>query len=170
MRGTSVADRLISTGPETTTVLHLGRGGPLAPTLDGRETSFLEWVGATPAPRSGPAGAMHEVAAPTLVTQVRLGVGPSCLFVRLDGRSRRIRINGRASVLDDAAAKARHFGAQLVVRVTVSLIFPNCSRSVHRMALVEPSVYLPRAGHQPPQPAWKRFEAFRDVLPRSDRG
>ena len=76
----------ISTGPEATAVLHLGRGGLLAPVLDGQETSFLEWVGATPAPRSGPAGAMHEGAALTLVTGVRLGVGRSCLFVRLDGR------------------------------------------------------------------------------------
>jgi len=50
------------------------------------------------------------------------------------------------------------------MRVTVSLIFPNCSRSVHRMALVEPSVYLPRAGHQPPQPAWKRL-----AMPRASK-
>lgn len=92
------------------------------------------------------------------------------LFVDWE-RPDRLRVNGSAAICEATDPLIDAFaGAQLVVRVTVSLIFPNCSRSVHRMALVEPSVYLPRAGHQPPQPAWKRFEAFRDVLPRGDRG
>ena len=52
------------------------------------------------------------------------------------------------------------------VRKAWACCFPNCPRYVHRMALVEPSVYVPRAGCEPPQPAWKRFEMFRDVLPR----
>lgn len=92
------------------------------------------------------------------------------LFVDWE-RPDRLRVNGSAAVCETSDPLVDAFaGAQLVVRVTVSLIFPNCSRSVHRMTLVEPSVYLPRAGHQPPQPAWKRFESFRDVLPRGDRG
>ena len=35
------------------------------------------------------------------------------LFVRFDGKSKRMRVNGRASILEDAEAKGRHFGAQL---------------------------------------------------------
>ena len=57
-------------------------------------------------------------------------------------------------------------GAQLVVRVRAAHIFPNCPRYIHRMALEEISVYAPAAGHEPPTPAWKEMEAFRDYLPR----
>ena len=57
-------------------------------------------------------------------------------------------------------------GAQLVVRVRAEHIFPNCPRYIHRMTLEEISVYAPAAGHEPPTPAWKEMEAFRDYLPR----
>jgi hypothetical protein len=56
-------------------------------------------------------------------------------------------------------------GAQLVVRVTAEAIFPNCPRYIHRLQLVETSVYAPRPEVQPPEPAWKRH--FKEFLPRS---
>lgn len=56
------------------------------------------------------------------------------LFVRFDGKSRRMRVNGRASILDDAAAIGRHFGAQLVVRIECE-IYPN-SRAMCPTSLV----------------------------------
>jgi hypothetical protein len=57
-------------------------------------------------------------------------------------------------------------GEQLVVRVHAEQIFPNCPRYLHRMTMVETSVYAPCPGHQPPEPAWKK--SFRDVLPDKD--
>ena len=33
------------------------------------------------------------------------------------------------------------------------------------MELVEPSIHAPRAGVEPPEPAWKGFEIFADVVP-----
>jgi hypothetical protein len=54
------------------------------------------------------------------------------------------------------------------VRVRARLIFPNCPRYVHRLAEIERSIYVPREGHEPPVPAWKRFDAFADVLPAGD--
>jgi predicted pyridoxine 5'-phosphate oxidase superfamily flavin-nucleotide-binding protein len=80
------------------------------------------------------------------------------LFVKFDGRSYRIRINGRATILDDAEALGRHHAAKLVVRVECEL-FSNCPRSVHD---------LPRPGHEPPAPEWKSRDYIRDVLPRND--
>jgi hypothetical protein len=38
------------------------------------------------------------------------------------------------------------------------------------MSLEEISVYAPAAGHDPPVPAWKEMDAFRDHLPRSGGG
>jgi predicted pyridoxine 5'-phosphate oxidase superfamily flavin-nucleotide-binding protein len=74
---------------------------------------------------------------------------------------RRLRVNGVARIED---ASAEFEGAQLIVRVRAEAIFPNCPRYIHRLQLLETSVYAPRAGYDPPQPAWK--QNFRDVLPR----
>ncbi|HEX5767500.1 MAG TPA: pyridoxamine 5'-phosphate oxidase family protein [Burkholderiales bacterium] len=77
---------------------------------------------------------------------------------------RRLRVNGLATLLEDVAGFE---GAQLVVRVAVEAIFPNCPRYIHRYGLVETSQYAPRPGYQPPEPNWKKN--FSDVLPRSTK-
>lgn len=77
----------------------------------------------------------------------------------------RMRVNGTATLHDDPAELARFEGAQLVVRVAVERIFPNCPRYVPKMQVVEESVYAPRPGHVPPTPEWKEMELFRDHLP-----
>jgi predicted pyridoxine 5'-phosphate oxidase superfamily flavin-nucleotide-binding protein len=89
------------------------------------------------------------------------------LFVDFE-EPRRLRVNGSAHVRPDDPLLARFAGAQLVVRVRAVRIFPNCPRYIHRLALVKASPYVPRAGYAPPVPAWKRIDAFRDVLPRDD--
>ncbi len=89
------------------------------------------------------------------------------LFVDFE-EPRRLRVNGSAHVQPDDPLLASFAGAQLVVRVRATRIFPNCPRYIHRMALVEASPYVPRAGHAPPVPAWKRIDTFRAVLPRDD--
>jgi predicted pyridoxine 5'-phosphate oxidase superfamily flavin-nucleotide-binding protein len=89
------------------------------------------------------------------------------LFVKFDGRSYRIRISGRATILDDAETLARHHAAKLVVRVDCEL-FSNCPRAVHDLAGGALSVYVPRPGHEPPPPEWKSRDYIRDVLPADD--
>lgn len=79
---------------------------------------------------------------------------------------RRMRVNGTASVLDAPDLLAAFEGAQLVIRVTVERIFPNCPRYIHRMHQEEESVFAPRAGHVPPVPEWKTMDVFHDYLPR----
>ena len=63
-----------------------------------------------------------------------------------------------------AGPEAECVGAQMIVRVKARAIFPNCPRYIHRLQLVERSVYAPAPGHTPPEPGWK--QAFREVLPR----
>jgi uncharacterized protein len=89
------------------------------------------------------------------------------LFVDFES-PRRLRVNGRASVDKNDPLLAQFTGAQLVVRVRAERIFPNCPRYIPRMALVEPSPYVPREGHTPPVPQWKNVPAFRKVLPAGD--
>lgn len=91
------------------------------------------------------------------------------LFIDFE-QPRRLRVNGLASVAPDDPLRREFTGAQLVVRVRASHIFPNCPRYIHRLQLAEPSPYVPRPGVEAPVPAWKRFEMFSDVLPRDAGG
>jgi len=89
------------------------------------------------------------------------------LFIDFE-RPRRLRVNGVASIADDDPLMAEFDGAQLIVRVRAQRIFPNCPRYIHDGRAGELSPYAPRPGHVPPVPAWKRFDAFRDVLAADD--
>ena len=91
----------------------------------------------------------------------------SLLFIDFE-RPTRLRVIGRASVVEDDPLRGSMPGAQLIVRVKAERIFPNCPRYIHRLAMTEPSPYVPREGQVPPIPKWKRFEMFCDVLPRDD--
>jgi predicted pyridoxine 5'-phosphate oxidase superfamily flavin-nucleotide-binding protein len=88
------------------------------------------------------------------------------LFVDFE-RGRRLRVNGTATLHDDAESVALFEGAQAVVRVAVARVFPNCPRYIHQMQLVEYSVYAPHDGHTPPEPEWKQMPVFRDALPET---
>jgi hypothetical protein len=93
-------------------------------------------------------------------------VNPQVGLLFLDFENpKRIRVNGTAQVREDDPLRSGFPGAVFVVRVAVELIFPNCPRYVHKMKLLEHSVYAPRPEYTPPVPAWKTFEAFRDALP-----
>jgi len=81
---------------------------------------------------------------------------------------KRLRVNGRASVDEHDPLLAELVGAQLVVRVEVAAIFPNCPRYIHKMQTLEPSAYAPAEGHTPPVPEWKTRPVFREVLPPGD--
>lgn len=81
---------------------------------------------------------------------------------------RRLRVNGAATVALDDPLLADLTGAQAIVRVRTTHVFPNCGRYVHRLALVERSRFTPRAGCEAPVPEWKRAPWSRDALPRDD--
>jgi hypothetical protein len=86
------------------------------------------------------------------------------LFIAMHDKPRRLRVNGTAAVSRDDPLLAHTVGAQLIVRVTARAIFPNCPRYIPAMQLTEPSVYAPRPGSDPPEPAWKGFDAFKDCI------
>ncbi|MFT5343296.1 MAG: putative pyridoxine 5'-phosphate oxidase superfamily flavin-nucleotide-binding protein [Paracoccaceae bacterium] len=85
------------------------------------------------------------------------------LFVDFEGQTR-IRVNGVARIDDDHAMNDEVSAAQLVVRLAVSDIHPNCSRNVHKMQMVETSSYTPKSDAENVVAApWG--ERFTDVLP-----
>jgi predicted pyridoxine 5'-phosphate oxidase superfamily flavin-nucleotide-binding protein len=87
------------------------------------------------------------------------------LFIDLQ-RPNRMRVNGIATLHTDDPLMSEFPGAQLIVRVQAVRIFPNCPRYIHKMQLVEYSVYAPTQDQTPPEPDWKRMAEFRDAPPR----
>jgi hypothetical protein len=89
------------------------------------------------------------------------------LFIDFERQSR-LRLNGAASIDDNDPLLAEFPGAQLIVRVRIREVFPNCPRYIHKLQRVESSPYVPRAGCTPPVPDWKRSDLARGVLPKDD--
>lgn len=90
------------------------------------------------------------------------------LFLDFENQ-KRIRVNGAAQINQDDPLRAEYPGSVFIIRVDVDTIFPACPRYIHKMQLVEHSVYVPRPEYTPPVPAWKTFDEFRDALPPRDR-
>ena len=95
---------------------------------------------------------------------ILVNVEVGLLFIAMHGRPQRLRVNGTATVSRVDPLLATTVGAQLIVRVAARVIFPNCPRYIPDMQLVDPSVYAPRPGVEPPEPAWKDFDSFRDCI------
>ena len=89
------------------------------------------------------------------------------LFIDFDDR-RRMRLNGRATIDLADPLLADYPEAQLIVRVAVRQVFPNCARYIHQYRLVERSRFVPRAGRATPVPAWKHNGWAKDALPHGD--
>jgi predicted pyridoxine 5'-phosphate oxidase superfamily flavin-nucleotide-binding protein len=89
------------------------------------------------------------------------------LFIDFE-RQQRLRLTGDASLQPAGSVSPPWPGAQLVVRVVVREVFPNCPRYIHRLRLVERSVFVPKGASPPPVPGWKKAPWAADVLPAGD--
>ena len=79
----------------------------------------------------------------------------------------RMRIHGTATVSTATADTGRHPGADAVVVVTPTRIFPNCGRYIHQEGAISP--FVPDDGGDAPLPDWKRHEFLRPVLRPRDQ-
>lgn len=76
----------------------------------------------------------------------------------------RLRAQGTAEVSSDPELLAHYKEAELVVKVSVSELWMNCPRYIHRFERVKSSRYVPQAGTETPLCEWKRVDAVQDVL------
>ena len=83
-------------------------------------------------------------------------------------RPSRLRLNGSATIDASDELIDEYPGAQFIVRVHATQVFPNCPRYIDRMALIERSRFVPRADRETPIPKWKRSDWACDVLPHGD--
>jgi len=86
------------------------------------------------------------------------------LFIDMGEKPRRLRVNGEASVSRDDPLMQRFAGAQMLVRVKARVIFPNCPRYIVTPGTTKPSKHAPQPDYDPPEPAWKGFEQFKDYI------
>jgi len=98
---------------------------------------------------------------------IRADANVGMLFIDFE-HPNRVRLNGVATVDPDDPLLAEMTGATLVVRVRTAQVFPNCSRYIHKLQLVERSKFVPRRDAEAPIPDWKRMTWAQDYLPEND--
>ncbi len=91
------------------------------------------------------------------------------LFISMGERPARLRVNGVAEVVSDDPILATMAGAQLLVKVTPTDIFPNCPRYIPNMQGLTPSQDIPRQAEPSVEPKWKSMADFADVTPPRHR-
>ena len=82
----------------------------------------------------------------------------------------RMRVQGTARVSADDPLMGEFKDAEMIVRVAVSEVWPNCPRYVHSYKKVGQSRYAPTAGVETPLAEWKRVDMLQDALPAKDVG
>jgi uncharacterized protein len=90
------------------------------------------------------------------------------LFINFE-KPHRLRLQGIASIDDNDPLLSEYAEAQLVVRVSVTEIFRNCPRYVHRYKKIQPSEFVPRSTCETPLAPWKRVDDIQASLPAKDR-
>ena len=98
---------------------------------------------------------------------IRAHANVGMLFIDFE-QPNRVRVNGVATVDPDDPLAKEMTGATLVVRVRTAQVFPNCSRYIHKMHLVERSKFVPKPDAEAPIPDWKRMTWAQDYLPEHD--
>jgi uncharacterized protein len=82
----------------------------------------------------------------------------------------RLRLHGLATIDRNDPLLSAFTGAELLVRVSVTEVFINCPRYIHKYRRVQSSKYAPRTGCEaPPPPQWKRIDGMQDVLPAREK-
>ncbi len=94
--------------------------------------------------------------------------GVGMLFLRMDGTSTKLRVNGQATLADTHPRLADYPGAKMMIAVEAREIFPNCPRYVPDMRNDTPSPYLPQTGETLARPVWKERDYIRGILPDQD--
>lgn len=82
---------------------------------------------------------------------------------------RRLRLQGMASVSDDPALTGLWKEAELAIRVSVTGLWVNCPRYVHRYRKVKASRHVPRRDGDTPFAGWKRIDTMSPVLNEQER-
>jgi predicted pyridoxine 5'-phosphate oxidase superfamily flavin-nucleotide-binding protein len=152
--------------------------------IESRDMFFLASVDATGQPtcsyKGGAPGFVRVVDPRTLAFPIYDGNGMflsagnmqanakiGMLFIDFE-KPHRLRVHGAASLVSDPAILASCYGADMVVRVAIDVIFVNCPRYIHRYLRVSASRSVPQPGCEVPLATWKRIDVVQEALPARD--
>ncbi|MGE0624329.1 MAG: pyridoxamine 5'-phosphate oxidase family protein [Pseudomonadales bacterium] len=96
------------------------------------------------------------------------GASIGMLFIDFEQPSRR-RLQGRAALHRDHPLAVTYPEVELLVEVTVTELWTNCPRYIHRYDKVRPSEFVPRAETDTPLAPWKRIDAIQPFLKEADQ-
>ena len=89
------------------------------------------------------------------------------LFISFE-RPHRIRVQGTASISQDAKLLTHYKEADFVVTVKLEECWQNCPRYIPKYEKVRSSRYVPRAHCETPLAGWKQLDLVQDVISESD--
>ncbi len=87
------------------------------------------------------------------------------LFINFE-KPNRLRVHGEATIDRKDSLIGDFAGAELIVRVAVHEVFPNCPRYIHSHEMRSLSQFVPDSQGQAPTPNWKKSDWAKDVLPK----
>ena len=84
-------------------------------------------------------------------------------------RPNRRRVQGEARLLREHPLLIAYPEADLLVEVSVTEIWVNCPRYIHRYDKIGAAAHVPRAGVETPIAAWKRIDLMQPLLSEADQ-
>lgn len=90
------------------------------------------------------------------------------LFIDFES-PRRLRVQGRARIVESDALLREHPGAQYLVAVAAEQVFVNCGRYIHKVSGRILSPHVPNESGKQPFPQWKRIDILAETLSDDDK-
>ena len=90
------------------------------------------------------------------------------LFISFE-KPHRIRVQGRANLKKDKEYTDIYPGSEIVIKVTLSEMWQNCPRYIHRYKKISQSKNVPDTNGNFPLATWKRIDGVQDVLSTNDK-
>ena len=90
------------------------------------------------------------------------------LFISFE-KPHRNRVQGRAELKKSKEYTDLYPGSEFVVKVTLSEMWQNCPRYIHKYQKINTSKNVPDSGGNFPLAAWKRIDGVQDVLSPEDK-
>lgn len=76
----------------------------------------------------------------------------------------RVRVQGTAKLVREHELLAEYTEAKYLIIVTVTKIWVNCPRYIHRYQKIDQSKYVPEPRKVTPIPTWKRLDIVQDAI------
>jgi predicted pyridoxine 5'-phosphate oxidase superfamily flavin-nucleotide-binding protein len=148
--------------------------------ISARDMFFLSTVDPAGMPtvsyKGGPEGFVKVLDDNTLVFPGYDGNGMFYSVGNIEGQSKvgmlfidfesphRVRVQGTAKLVREHPLMDEYTEAQYLIFVTVSKIWANCPRYVHKYKKLDQSKYVPEPCKKTPIPTWKRLDIVQDAI------